>query len=170
MKMNEITVPTTTHTQFVNIDRKVEEAIAEAGIKDGICHVFVPHTTAGLTINENADPDVVADIIQALERAVPWNASYAHGEGNAAAHVKASMMGFSQTVAIHGGRLAFGTCQSLYFCEFDGPRTRKVWVQCIPQLALRIPTIPPCCSEGRRPVVPKDSGRVFRVIAATCSE
>lgn len=130
--MQEISVRTTNHTQFVNIDGKVQEAIAEAGLKDGLCHIFVPHTTAGVTINENADPDVVRDIIQALERAVPWKAGYAHAEGNAAAHVKASMMGFSQTVPVRGGKLAFGTWQSVYFCEFDGPRTRKVWITCIP--------------------------------------
>ncbi len=130
--MKEIAVRTTNHTQFVNIDREVEKAIAESGVKDGICHVFVPHTTAGVTINENADPDVTADIIHALERTVPWKGNYAHSEGNAAAHVKASMMGFSQTVPIRSGRLAFGTWQSLYFCEFDGPRTRKIWIQCIP--------------------------------------
>lgn len=130
--MKEISVGTTNHTQFVNIDGKVQEAIAEAGLKDGICHIFVPHTTAGITINENADPDVVADIIQALERTIPWRANYAHAEGNAAAHVKASVMGFSQSVPVNGGKLAFGTWQSLYFCEFDGPRTRKVRITCIP--------------------------------------
>lgn len=130
--MKEISVRTTNHTQFVNIDGKVQEAIAEAGLKEGLCHIFVPHTTAGVTINENADPDVVRDIIQALERAVPWRAGYAHAEGNAAAHVKASMMGFCQTVPVKGGKLALGTWQSVYFCEFDGPRTRKVWITCIP--------------------------------------
>jgi secondary thiamine-phosphate synthase enzyme len=129
--MKEISVRTTNHTQFVNIDGKVQEAIAEAGLKEGLCHIFVPHTTAGVTINENADPDVVRDMIQALERAVPWRADYAHAEGNAAAHVKASMIGFSQTVPVKGGKLAFGTWQSVYFCEFDGPRTRKVWITCI---------------------------------------
>ncbi|HQE84352.1 MAG TPA: secondary thiamine-phosphate synthase enzyme YjbQ [Candidatus Hydrogenedentes bacterium] len=130
--MKEISVRTVNHTQFLNIDQKIKEAIGETGIQDGICFVFVPHTTAGITINENADPDVVADMIHALERAVPWNAGYAHAEGNAAAHVKASMMGFSQTIPVRGGHLAFGTWQSLYFCEFDGPRTRKVLVQVIP--------------------------------------
>ena len=132
VRMKEISVRTTSHTQFLNIDGIISNAVAETGVQDGICHVFVPHTTAGVTINENADPDVTADMIQALERAVPWNAHYAHAEGNAAAHVKASMMGFSQAVPIRGGRLAFGTWQSLYFCEFDGPRTRKVLVQIIP--------------------------------------
>jgi len=130
--MQEISVRTVNHTQFLNIDQKIEETIGETGIQNGICFVFVPHTTAGITINENADPDVVADMIHALERAVPWNAGYAHAEGNAAAHVKASMMGFSQTIPVRGGHLAFGTWQSLYFCEFDGPRTRKVLVQVIP--------------------------------------
>ncbi len=130
--MKEIAVRTTSHAQFVNIDAEIQSAIAATGIRDGICFVFVPHTTAGVTINENADPDVTADMIQAFERAVPWKASYAHAEGNAAAHVKASMMGFSQAVPVRGGRLAFGTWQSLYFCEFDGPRSRKVWVQVIP--------------------------------------
>lgn len=130
--MKEIAVRTTSHAQFVNIDAEIQSAIAATGIHDGICFVFVPHTTAGLTINENADPDVTADMIQALERAVPWKAGYAHAEGNAAAHVKASMMGFSQAVPVRGGRLAFGTWQSLYFCEFDGPRSRKVWVRVIP--------------------------------------
>jgi len=127
--MQEITVRTRSHTDFVNIDGPVQKALDQAGLSEGVVHVFVPHTTAGITINENADPDVVADIQQVLERVVPWKGGYAHVEGNAAAHVKASMMGFSQTVLLRGGRLALGTWQSLYFCEFDGPRTRKVWVQ-----------------------------------------
>jgi len=97
-----------------------------------VCHVFVPHTTAGITINENADPAVVRDITAVLERLVPWKGKYAHMEGNSAAHVKAGLMGFCETVLIENGRLALGTWQSLYFCEFDGPRTRKVWVQVLP--------------------------------------
>ena len=130
--MKPFTVATREHTQFLNIDADVQRVVAESGVSDGVCHVFVPHTTAGLTINENADPDVVADIRTILERLVPWQAGYAHAEGNSAAHVKASMMGFSQTFLIEAGRLALGTWQSLYFCEFDGPRTRKVWVQITP--------------------------------------
>ncbi len=130
--MKTLEVRTKEHTQFVNIDRQVQEAVSEAGVEQGVVHVFVPHTTAGVTINENADPDVMRDVGGALEKAVPWNANYAHSEGNAAAHVKASMMGFCQTVLIEGGRLQLGTWQSLYFCEFDGPRTRKVWVQVQP--------------------------------------
>lgn len=130
--VKEIQIRTQQHTQFVNIDRPVQDAVAETGIRDGVCHVFVPHTTAGITINENADPDVVRDMTLILDRMVPWEGGYAHAEGNSAAHVKASMMGFCQQVLVQDGRLQFGTWQSLYFCEFDGPRTRKVWVQVIP--------------------------------------
>ena len=130
--MKTFNVSTRQHTQFVNIDREVQAIVAESGVQDGVCHVFVPHTTAGVTINENADPDVVRDITQTLERLVPWKGGYAHVEGNAAAHVKAGLVGFSQTVLIEKGALALGTWQSLFFCEFDGPRQRKVWVQVIP--------------------------------------
>ncbi|MCC6794244.1 MAG: YjbQ family protein [Candidatus Hydrogenedentes bacterium] len=130
--MTELTVTTSEHCQFVNIDRSVQRVIEEAGVTDGICVVFVPHTTAGITINENADPDVVSDMKMVLDRAVPWEGGYDHAEGNSAAHVKASMMGNSVHVIVRNGRLQFGTWQSIYFCEFDGPRTRKVWVQIIP--------------------------------------
>ncbi len=129
--MKELTIRTQKHTQFVNIDREVQRIVEESGIRKGICVVFAPHTTAGITINENADPDVVRDIITVLERLVPWQGNYAHTEGNAAAHTKASLVGFSQSLLIEDGRLAFGTWQSLYFCEFDGPRARKVWVEII---------------------------------------
>ena len=91
--------------------------------------IFVPHTTAGITINENADPDVTADIADALDRAVPWQANYKHGEGNAAAHVKASLMGSAVQVLVENGRLLLGTWQAIYLCEFDGPRSRNVWVR-----------------------------------------
>lgn len=130
--MHELTVPTRRHTEFVNIDRLVQRLIDESGVEEGEVRIYVPHTTAGITINENADPDVVADMELILERAVPWEGGYAHAEGNAAAHVKASMMGFSATVFIHCGKLALGTWQSIYFCEFDGPRTRRVWVKILP--------------------------------------
>ena len=126
--MTEITLRTTDHTQFINIDREVQQVITASGVRDGVVQVFVPHTTAAVTINENADPDVVADMAKILERAFPWKGDYAHAEGNSAAHVKASMMGFSETVFIQEGRMRFGTWQSLYFCEFDGPRTRKIWI------------------------------------------
>jgi len=130
--MHELTIPTREHCQFFNIDRDIQRVVTESGVRDGICTIFVPHTTAGITINENADPDVVRDMKLILERNVPWEGGYAHAEGNAAAHVKASMMGFSQQVLIQNGSLQFGTWQSIYFCEFDGPRTRKVWVLITP--------------------------------------
>lgn len=130
--MKSISVQTSEHCQFVNIDHEVQQVVSNSGVLDGVCHVFVPHTTAGITINENADPDVVRDIKQVLDKLVPWRGNYAHSEGNTAAHVKASMMGFCQTVLITNGQLALGTWQSIYFAEFDGPRSRKVWVQILP--------------------------------------
>ena len=127
--MNTFIVQTRSRTDFVNIDRQVAELVEAEGIREGIITVFVPHTTAGVTINENADPDVTADMTTVLDRAVPWEGSYRHLEGNSAAHVKASMMGPSLQVIVSGGKLQLGTWQSLYFCEFDGPRTRQVWVK-----------------------------------------
>ena len=127
--MKEITIHTTKHTELLDITGAVQEAITATGVHDGVCTVFVPHTTAGITINENADPDVTADMIHALEKAVPWHSPhYRHGEGNSAAHLKASLMGQSIQVFVRNGRLQFGTWQGIYFCEFDGPRTRKAWV------------------------------------------
>ena len=131
--MHEFTVRTRQHAEFVNIDRDVQQIIDAARVKEGVCTLFVPHTTAGITINENADPDVVHDMIYALDKAVPWDdPRYTHAEGNTAAHVKASMLGNSATLFIRDGRLAYGAWQSLYFCEFDGPRSRKVWVRILP--------------------------------------
>jgi secondary thiamine-phosphate synthase enzyme len=98
-------------------------------MKDGLITVFVPHTTAGVTINENADPDVTADMETVLDRMVPWDGGYRHSEGNTAAHVKASLMGSSAQVIVKDGKLRLGTWQSIYFCEFDGPRTRKIWLK-----------------------------------------
>jgi secondary thiamine-phosphate synthase enzyme len=114
---------------FVDITDLVTRAVKQSGVKDGIAVVFVPHTTAGVTINENADPSVREDIINHLERAVPQNADYEHSEGNSPAHVKASMMGSSATVIISDGRPVLGTWQGIYLCEFDGPRTRSVFVE-----------------------------------------
>jgi len=99
------------------------------GATDGLCLIFVPHTTAAVTINESADPDVAADILAALDRLAPWEAGYRHLEGNSAAHIKASLMGASQWVAVEGGRPVLGTWQGLFFCEFDGPRSRRVHVR-----------------------------------------
>ena len=126
--MYAFTVRTQQHTQFINIDAEVRRIIETAKIKDGLLQLHVPHTTAGITINENADPDVLHDIEFALEKAVPWtDTAYRHNEENSAAHVKASMMGAGLTLIIREGKPQLGTWQSIFFCEFDGPRTRNVW-------------------------------------------
>jgi secondary thiamine-phosphate synthase enzyme len=127
--MHSFSVRTLRHTQFLDVTQEVQSALTGLGIKDGVLTIFVPHTTAGITINENADPDVTADIADALDRAVPWQANYKHGEGNAAAHVKASLMGSAVQVLVENGRLLLGTWQAIYLCEFDGPRSRNVWVR-----------------------------------------
>jgi secondary thiamine-phosphate synthase enzyme len=129
--MQSFSVRTQRRTQLVNITRQVQSSVAASAIKTGTVTVFVPHTTAGITINENADPDVQSDIMEALERAVPWEAGYSHTEGNAAAHVKASIMGSAVQIIVEEGRLQLGTWQGIYFCEFDGPRARYVWVTVI---------------------------------------
>lgn len=127
--MTHLTLKTTARFDMIDITSRVEAVVRERGITQGICHVFVPHTTAAVTINENADPDVPRDILAALDRIVPLSAGYRHTEGNSAAHIKASMFGASQTIFIESGSLLLGTWQSLFFCEFDGPRTRKVIVK-----------------------------------------
>ena len=127
--LKKLTVDTSKHTQLVNIPSMVREAVAESGVREGICTVFVPHTTAGVTINENADPDVVRDLISELGKLVPWEDGYRHAEGNSAAHLKASLMGFSQQLIVDGGSLVLGTWQGIWFCEFDGPRRRSVYVK-----------------------------------------
>jgi secondary thiamine-phosphate synthase enzyme len=132
--MKEFTIRTNKHAEFLEITDKLQEAVDESGIKEGVCVAVVPHTTAGITINENADPDVVADMIYALDKAIPWkDPHYQHSEGNTAAHIKSSLMGHSVQVIVRGGRLQFGTWQGVYFCEFDGPRSRNLWVTVIGQ-------------------------------------
>jgi len=127
--MHELTVKTQQHDQMVELTAEVQRAVDDAGIDAGHVIVYVPHTTAGVTINENADPDVVHDTLKRLDKMVPWRESFdRHGEGNSAAHIKASMMGSSVTVLVRGGRLQLGRWQGIWFCEFDGPRTRSAWV------------------------------------------
>ncbi len=126
--MLSLSIRTHAHTQFLDITQNVQSAVSERAIQNGVVTVFIPHTTAGVTINENTDPDVTADMADALEQAVPWQAKYKHCEGNAAAHVKASMMGSSVQVIVEEGRLRLGTWQAIYLCEFDGPRSRNVWI------------------------------------------
>jgi secondary thiamine-phosphate synthase enzyme len=122
-----------THAQaeFVDITREVRRAIASAAIRDGLCLVACPHTTAGVTINENADPDVRADLLDILDRIVPLHGGYRHAEGNAAAHAKASLVGASVSLIVRGGQPVLGTWQSVFFCEFDGPRERTFHVAVI---------------------------------------
>lgn len=124
-------VSTRSKTEFQDITAHVQKAITESGVRDGVCYVYVPHTTAGITINENADPSVRRDIMDMLDRLVPAQAHYTHLEGNSPAHIKASLMGASATIPIENGRLALGTWQGIFLCEFDGPRRRKVLVQVI---------------------------------------
>ena len=126
--MKEYSVKTSSRTEMVNIDRLVMEAIRDSGVSEGTCVVFIPHTTAAVTINENADPDVRRDIIMELNKLIPFSDGYAHMEGNSAAHIKTTLTGSSETVIISGGRPLLGTWQSVFFCEFDGPRNRKVWI------------------------------------------
>jgi secondary thiamine-phosphate synthase enzyme len=126
--LENFTVRTSAHSEFIDITRQVQSVISSSEIKNGICQVYIPHTTAGVTINENADPDVKHDIIQTLEKTIPWRSNYRHFEGNSAAHIKASMMGFSVSIPLKNGNLQLGTWQCIYFCEFDGPRTRNVIV------------------------------------------
>lgn len=129
--MHEFTIATRRKEEMVNITSFVRQAVRESGKKRGICTVYVPHTTAGVTINESADPDVVLDILRGLRHTVPENLPYEHGEGNAPAHVKASLVGPSVSVIFENGEVLLGTWQGIFFCEFDGPRQRRVWVQII---------------------------------------
>ncbi len=131
--MVTLEVETKSRQEMVRITRRLAEVIRGSGWKNGLCVVFVPHTTAGVTINENADPDVLKDLIYALEKAVPTaDPAYRHVEGNSAAHVKASMMGFSQTLVVRDGQLVLGQWQDVLFCEFDGPRNRQLIVEFLP--------------------------------------
>ena len=114
---------------FYNITKCLNQSLAKSGVKDGLCVVFCPHTTAGITINENADPDVVRDMLFGLDKAYPNRAEFRHMEGNSSAHLKATAVGASETLIITDGRLLLGTWQSIYFCEFDGPRNRTFYVK-----------------------------------------
>ncbi len=124
-----INVKTRTRTEFVDITPDIRSLVEESGVDNGTCIIYVPHTTAGVTINEGADPSVVKDIQAMLSRLVPHSSGYLHAEGNSDAHIKASLTGSSQTVIIEGGRLVLGTWQAVFFCEFDGPRSRRVTVK-----------------------------------------
>ena len=125
----KISVTTSRRTELVDITTKVSETISEAGVQNGICVVYVPHTTAAVTINENADPSVKADIIEALSHLVPPSADYSHMEGNADAHIKSTLVGCSERILVEDGKPVLGTWQGIFFCEFDGPRNRKAYIK-----------------------------------------
>jgi len=131
MTSEQLSVSTRSRTDLVDITAMVAAVVKKSGVKSGLCCVYVPHTTAGVTINENADPAVCCDIETILDRLVPWEGGYAHAEGNSAAHVKAGMMGFTATIPLERGRMLLGTWQGIYFCDFDGPRSRKVIVKVV---------------------------------------
>ncbi|MFW6118776.1 MAG: secondary thiamine-phosphate synthase enzyme YjbQ [Planctomycetota bacterium] len=128
--METLSVRTGSRTEFVDITSKVNDAVAASGVEEGFCMVYVPHTTAGVTVNENADPSVRKDILKELNKVIPFDDNYTHMEGNSAAHIKSSLVGCSCLVPVEDGRLKLGTWQGIYFCEFDGGRSRKVWVTC----------------------------------------
>lgn len=129
MAVYQFPVRTSSHTQMIDITDQVQKIVTDSGVKEGICVIFVPHTTAAVTINENADPDVQTDFMKEINKIVPWEDGYRHMEGNSAAHLKSSMMGFSETVIIDQGRLLLGTWQGVYFLEYDGTRNRRVYVK-----------------------------------------
>ena len=124
-------VRTSSRCQMVDITDEVARKVTESGVRSGLCIVYVPHTTAGVTVNEGADPDVTTDVLNQFEKLVPWQNGYRHAEGNSAAHIKSILVGGSTQIIISDGRLLLGTWQRIFFCEFDGPRTRKVHVKVI---------------------------------------
>jgi secondary thiamine-phosphate synthase enzyme len=129
--MEKIKIKTSQRIELIDITQQVQDIVIKGKIKNGLCFIFCPHTTAGLTINENADPSVRRDIINTLNKLVPAGAHYSHTEGNADSHIKSSLFGSSLTVFVQDGQLAFGTWQGIYFCEGDGPRSREVWIEII---------------------------------------
>lgn len=129
MAVEHLQVRTQKRCELRDITAEIAQVVGASGVREGVCTVFVPHTTAAVTINENADPTVTRDILKRLETVVPFQDGYEHGEGNSAAHIKASLFGSSVQLIVSGGRPLLGTWQGIYFCEFDGPRTRSVTVQ-----------------------------------------
>ena len=126
--MESFNLRTSSRMEFVDITPRVDALVRKGGVSEGLCCVFVPHTTAGLTLNENVDPSVRQDMLMELNKVVPFDDGYSHSEGNSAAHLKSSLMGQSLVVPINGGKLSLGSWQGIYFCEFDGPRLRRVYV------------------------------------------
>jgi secondary thiamine-phosphate synthase enzyme len=129
--MNQLSIKTHSQTEMIDITAEIQDLLRTRQFKDGLCILYVPHTTAGITINESADPSVRRDILMVLNAMVPWKADYRHMEGNSPAHIKSSLMGSSQLVVVENGRMVLGTWQGIFFCEFDGPRTRKLQVKLV---------------------------------------
>ena len=129
--MHTLSVKTDRRTQLVDVTAQVQKAVSASNVGDGVCYLYVPHTTAAITINECADPDVARDVEGAMDRLIPIAGPYRHSEGNSDSHVKSILVGASQTVFVHGGKLALGRWQGIFFCEFDGPRDRKLQVKVI---------------------------------------
>ncbi len=127
--LNRLSIKTRSRSELMDITPLVRDIVHKSKIENGVCYVFVPHTTAGITINENADPSVRQDILMGLDKLVPWQGDYTHLEGNAAAHIKASLVGSSETIPVEKGDLVLGTWQGVFFAEFDGPRRREVWIK-----------------------------------------
>jgi len=121
-----LTVKSKTRAQLIDITHEIQKAVRSSGISEGLCMLYVPHTTAAITINESADPSVASDIIMVLNEVIPWKADYRHLEGNSPAHIKSTLVGASEIITIENGSLVLGTWQGIFFCEFDGPRTRKL--------------------------------------------
>ncbi len=130
--IKELSIQTRQQIELQDITAEVQQLVSRAGIQEGLAVLFVPHTTAAVTINENADPDVAMDMVQGLDKLIPLHDNYRHQEGNSAAHIKCSLIGASEQIIISKGRLQLGTWQGIYFCEFDGPRRRKLQVKLLP--------------------------------------
>ena len=129
--LHTLSVRTGSRTEFLDLISRIEEVVGASGVQEGLCHLFVPHTTAGVTINENADPSVKADILMVLNKVISDREAYRHSEGNSPAHIKSSLVGPQLTVPLSEGRLLLGTWQGIYFCEFDGPRSRQLHVKVV---------------------------------------
>ncbi len=127
--LKRLNISTNSQTELLDITDEIQHVLSESKIQTGLCQVFIPHTTAGITINENADPSVKRDILKELNKVIPFDDSYHHSEGNSAAHIKSSIIGVSLSLLVENNRLQLGTWQGIYFCEFDGPRSRKIWIK-----------------------------------------
>jgi secondary thiamine-phosphate synthase enzyme len=127
--IRQLRVKTNARTELVDVTAGIQRLVTESGVRSGVCYVFVPHTTSGITVNENTDPNVGRDILKELNKVIPFDDDYGHAEGNSAAHIKSTIVGMSKAIMVEEGRLALGTWQAIFFCEFDGPRERRVLVK-----------------------------------------